>query len=164
MKSQGAAIIYVSHRLEEVVALADRCTVLRDGRVAVTSRRGAFAVGDLVQAMTGRVEMNIPAGAGAPGPVVLEDADKRPDAISLRANEVVGLAGLLGSGTGRVLRRLFGLDAGGATTRVGGEVQRPGVRPTPSAPASEWCPVSGGSASSVTCRCARTFCCRASTA
>ena len=77
--------------------------------------------------MTGRVEMNIPAGAGAPGPVVLEDADKRPDAISLRANEVVGLAGLLGSGTGRVLRRLFGLDAGGATTRVGGEVQRPGV-------------------------------------
>ena len=57
MKSQGTAIIYVSHRLDEVVALADRCTVLRDGRVAVTSRRGAFAVGDLVQAMTGRAEV-----------------------------------------------------------------------------------------------------------
>ena len=56
MKSQGTAIIYVSHRLDEVVALADRCTVLRDGRVAATSRRGAFAVGDLVQAMTGRAD------------------------------------------------------------------------------------------------------------
>ena len=44
MKSQGTAIIYVSHRLDEVVALADRCTVLRDGRVAAVSRRGAFAV------------------------------------------------------------------------------------------------------------------------
>jgi ribose transport system ATP-binding protein len=125
MKSQGAAIIYVSHRLDEVVALADLCTVLRDGRVAVTSRRGAFAVGDLVQVMTGRAEANIAAEAGAPGEVILEDAEVRPDAISLRANEVVGLAGLLGSGTGRVLRRLFGLDAGGATIRVGGQTRRP---------------------------------------
>jgi ABC-type sugar transport system ATPase subunit len=124
MKSQGTAIIYVSHRLDEVVALADRCTVLRDGRVAMTSRRGAFAVGDLVQAMTGRAEISIAADAVAPGPVILEDADERPDAISLRANEVVGLAGLLGSGTGRVLRRLFGLDAG-AAIRVRSEARHP---------------------------------------
>ena len=48
MKAQGTAIIYISHRLDEVVALADRCTVLRDGKVAAVSRRGAFAVGDLV--------------------------------------------------------------------------------------------------------------------
>ena len=132
MKSQGTAIIYVSHRLDEVVALADRCTVLRDGRVAAMSRRGAFAVGDLVQAMTGRAEANIAADAAAPGEVVLEDADERPDAIRLRANEVVGLAGLLGSGTGRVLRRLFGLDAARrddprATARPGGSPE-PGRR------------------------------------
>ena len=123
-KSQGTAIIYVSHQLDEVVALADRCTVLRDGRVAMKSRRGAFAVGDLVQAMTGRAEISIAADAVAPGPVILEDADERPDAISLRANEVVGLAGLLGSGTGRVLRRLFGLDAG-AAIRVRSEARHP---------------------------------------
>ena len=55
---------------------------------------------------------------------MLEDADERPDAISLRANEVAGLAGLLGSGTGRVLRRLFGLDAGGATICVNGQARR----------------------------------------
>jgi ABC-type sugar transport system ATPase subunit len=125
MKSQGTAIIYVSHRLDEIVALADRCTVLRDGRVAMTSRRGAFAVGDLVQAMTGRAELNIAADAGVLGQVILEDADERPDAIRFHANEVVGLAGLLGSGTGRVLRRLFGLDAGGATIRVSGQTRRP---------------------------------------
>jgi ABC-type sugar transport system ATPase subunit len=124
MKSQGTAIIYVSHRLNEVVALADRCTVLRDGRVAAMSRRGAYAVGDLVQAMTGRAEANISAEPATPGQVVLEDTDERPDGISLRANEVAGLAGLLGSGTDRVLRRLFGLDAGGATIRINGQVRR----------------------------------------
>jgi ribose transport system ATP-binding protein len=124
MKSQGTAIIYVSHRLDEVVALADRCTVLRDGRVAATSRRGAFAVGDLVQAMTGRAEANASAQLCAPGPAVLEDADDRPDSICLRAGEVMGLAGLLGSGSGRVLRRLFGLDTLGATVRVNGQNRR----------------------------------------
>ncbi|MEW6453330.1 MAG: sugar ABC transporter ATP-binding protein [Pseudomonadota bacterium] len=120
MQSQGTAIIYVSHRLDEVVALADRCTVLRDGRVVSVSHRGSFAVRDLVQAMTGRAEANIPADAGTPGSVVVEDADERPDAIRLRSGEVLGLAGLLGSGTGRVLRRLFGLDAA-ATVRVNGQ-------------------------------------------
>ena len=54
MKVQGTAIVYISHRLDEVVAIADRCTVLRDGRVAAVSARGAFAVSDLVGAMTGR--------------------------------------------------------------------------------------------------------------
>jgi ribose transport system ATP-binding protein len=125
MKSQGTAIIYVSHRLDEVVALADRCTVLRDGRIAMTRSRGAFAVGDLVQAMTGRAEANISADAGVLGEVILEDADKRPDAISVRANEVLGLAGLLGSGTSRTLRRLFGLGADGATIRIRSQTRRP---------------------------------------
>ena len=123
MKEQGTAIIYVSHRLDEVVALADRCTVLRDGRVAAMTRRGAFAVGDLVQAMTGRAEMGIGSEAAAPGEVLLQDAEGRPDAVAIRANEVVGLAGLLGSGAGRVLRRLFGLDVSRGEIRVNGETR-----------------------------------------
>ena len=65
MKSQGTAIIYVSHRLDEVVALGDRCTVLRDGRVAAASRRGAFNVTDLVEAMTGRTMAKADAEASA---------------------------------------------------------------------------------------------------
>jgi len=116
MKAQGTAIIYVSHRLDEVVALADRCTVLRDGRVATQRRRGEFNVGDLVQAMTGRAATDIAPDSLSPGASLLEDAVQRPDAIRVRACEVTGLAGLLGSGTDRVLRRLFGID--GSIVRV----------------------------------------------
>jgi ABC-type sugar transport system ATPase subunit len=124
MKSQGAAIIYVSHRLDEVVAIADRCTVLRDGRVVAASRRGAFSVGDLVQAMTGRATADILADALPAGALLLEDGDERPDAIRLRANEIIGLAGLLGSGTDRVLRRLFGVTADGGALRINGSERR----------------------------------------
>jgi ribose transport system ATP-binding protein len=121
MKRQGTAIIYVSHRLDEIVALADRCTVLRDGRVAATSRRGSFNVTDLVAAMTGGGAANaeglFPAplfmSADQPEPApraaLLEDVADRPDAIRLRAREVTGLAGLLGSGASGILRRLFGI-------------------------------------------------------
>ena len=121
MKSQGKAIIYVSHRLDEVVALGDRCTVLRDGRSVATSGRGAFKVTDLVEAMTGRSMVQADARATVPGAVALEETADRPDAIRLRANEIVGLAGLLGSGASAVLRRLFGI--GGETI----ELRRNGV-------------------------------------
>jgi len=121
MKHTGTAIIYVSHRLDEVVALADRCTVLRDGRVAARSRRGEFKIADLVAAMTGSAAIEIKAETTAPGRVLLEDVADRADAIRLRAHEVTGLAGLLGSGAGAVLRRLFGL--GGEAI----EVRRDGV-------------------------------------
>ena len=129
MKSQNTAIIYVSHRLDEVVALADRCTVLRDGRVAATSRRGAFNATDLVAAMTGRAAANVEATIlassseraeeteRAPGGVLLEDLVDRPDAIRLRAGEVSGLAGLLGSGASGILRRIFGIGAEAANMR-----------------------------------------------
>jgi len=124
MKSQGTAIIYVSHRLDEVVALADRCTVLRDGRIAATSRRGAFNVADLVEAMTGHTMARLDAETSVPGAVLLEDAVDRPDAVRVRAKEVVGLAGLLGSGASGVLQRIFGI--GGETIDVhrDGEPQR----------------------------------------
>ena len=107
MKAQGTAIIYISHRLDEVVALADRCTVLRDGRVAASSRRGAFAVGDLVAGHDRpRRRGCAPRLHVARGEPLLEDAEpSAPHAIRVRAGEVVGLAGLLGSGTDRILRR-----------------------------------------------------------
>ena len=124
MKSQGTAIVYVSHRLDEVVALADRCTVLRDGRVAATSRRGDFKVADLVVAMTGRAAAKIETQALSPGQVLLEDVAARPDAIRLRAREVIGLAGLLGSGASGVLRRLFGFGGAAMDVRRNGMPRR----------------------------------------
>ena len=124
MKSQGTAIIYVSHRLDEVVSLGDRCTALRDGRSVATSRRGAFKVADLVEAITGRTLVQADTRASVPGAVVLEEIAERPDAIRLRANEVVGLAGLLGSGASAVLRRLFGLASETIELRRNGVAKR----------------------------------------
>jgi ABC-type sugar transport system ATPase subunit len=124
MKNQGTAIVYVSHRLDEVVALADRCTVLRDGRIAAISRRGEFRVADLVKAMTGRAAAAVEASPSAAGAVLLEDATDRPDAIRLRAHEVIGLAGLLGSGAGAALRRLFGIGKDTVDIRRDGRPRR----------------------------------------
>src|SRR5262249_12461060 len=83
----------------------DRCTVLRDGRVVAVARRGAFDADRLARAMTGEFEVRVGAAAAEPGATVLEERSDRPDAIRLRAGETLGLAGLLGSGTDRVLRR-----------------------------------------------------------
>jgi ribose transport system ATP-binding protein len=110
MKAQGTAVIYISHRLGEVVTLADRCTILRDGRVVAVARRGAFDADRLARAMTGDLEQRAsPEAAAVPGDTVLEEPASRPDAIRLRASETLGLAGLLGSGSDRVLARLFGV-------------------------------------------------------
>ena len=76
MKAQGTAIIYISHHLDEVVTIADRCTILRDGRVAAVSRRGAFSAHDLVAAMTGRAAQAAVVAPSAPGELLLQ---ARPD-------------------------------------------------------------------------------------
>jgi ribose transport system ATP-binding protein len=124
LRSQGTAIVYVSHRLEEIVELADHCTVLRDGRVAALVRRGEFNSADLVAAMTGRATDQQTIAPATPGGVLIEDADARADAIRVRAGEVVGLAGLLGSGTTAVLQRLFGLADVAAAVHVNGRLRR----------------------------------------
>jgi ribose transport system ATP-binding protein len=123
MKREGAAILYVTHRLDEVVRLADRCTVLRDGQVATVARRGNFKVADLIVAMTGGLEMQPRDTVWQPGDIVLEEVSRHPDVI-LRANEVLGLAGLLSSGAGHILRRLFGLADERIELRNNGRLKR----------------------------------------
>jgi ribose transport system ATP-binding protein len=124
MKREGAGILYVSHRLDEVVRLADRCTVLRDGQVATVARRGNFKIADLIVAMTGGLEMQPGNTMAEPGGIVLEDVSRHPDAIRLRANEVLGLAGLLSSGAGHKLRRLFGFTGERIELRRNGRLKR----------------------------------------
>src|SRR5262245_13187276 len=111
MKRQGTAVIYISHQLDEVVAIADRCTVLRDGRVVATSTRGSFSVSDLVSAMTGRLQDATTALTTTLGATLIETDPRQSDSIRVRAGATVGLAGLLGSGTDTILRRLFGVIA-----------------------------------------------------
>ena len=116
MKRQGTAVIYISHRLDEVVAIADRCTVLRDGRVAAVAARGAFAVNDLVGAMIGRLAQEAVAFSLPAGEPLLEAQPEGVATVCVREREVVGLAGLLGSGADRMIRGLFG--AGSEPTMV----------------------------------------------
>ena len=111
LKGQGVAILYVSHRLDEIVAIADRCTVMRDARVVAEFTRGAFAPADLARHMTGRAIDMEHGGAGCtPGAPLLECAEYGE--LRLRSGEIIGLAGLLGSGTTQLLRRVFGADEG----------------------------------------------------
>ena len=121
MRSQGTAIIYISHELDEVVEIADRCTVLRDGRVVATARRGAFAVADLISAMTGRLQDGGDAAPRETGATLLHMQRGNGPAVSVRAGEMVGLAGLLGSGTEAIMRSLFGVLRPDAALRVDGE-------------------------------------------
>src|SRR5271167_1759699 len=123
LRSQGTAVVYVSHRLEEIVELADRCTVLRDGRVAALVRRGEFNSADLVAAMTGQAAEQHSIAPASPGSVLVEDAEPRADAVRVHSGEVVGLAGLLGSGTTDVLQRLFGLAPAATSARIKGRLR-----------------------------------------
>jgi ABC-type sugar transport system ATPase subunit len=107
-----------------VVAIADRCTVLRDGRVAAVAGRGAFTANDLAAAMTARTaETALP--TSLPSGELLLDA--RPDGVAhvgVRQREIVGLAGLLGSGTDRMMRGLFGAASEPTMVEIGGNKRR----------------------------------------
>ena len=118
LKATGVAVLYVSHRLDEIVAIADRCTVMRDGKVVAEFARGAFSTDELARHMTGRdIEReHAPSGKQA-GDVLLEAT--HAGEMRLRAHEVTGVAGLLGSGSTELLRRVFGAQ-GGARMRLRG--------------------------------------------
>ncbi len=121
MRAQGTAIIYISHELDEVVEIADRCTVLRDGRVVASARRGSFAVADLISAMTGRVQDPGDSAPRALGSTLLHMQRGNDQPVSVRAGEMIGLAGLLGSGTETIMRGLFGVLRPDAAISVDGE-------------------------------------------
>ncbi len=117
LKSQGAGIIYISHRLDELPRVADRVTALRDGVLAGTRRMAEVSRGDLIRMMVGReLSALFPRSRVAPGEVVLEvrglgcrRARVRDVSLSVRAGEVLGLAGLVGAGRTELARILFGL-------------------------------------------------------
>jgi ABC-type sugar transport system ATPase subunit len=114
LQARGVAILYVSHRLEEVFALADRYTVLRNGERVAVGRVADASVEGVIAAMAGRpVDAVFPHWQAAPGGVILR-ADGlggrrlRAASIELRAGEVVGVAGLAGAGRSELLRLLAG--------------------------------------------------------
>ena len=141
LRESGCGIIYISHRLDETEMLADRVTVLRNGTVAAEFTAGAFTRESLTGAMLGRGpgETRAPSVAsGQVGPVRLEaralTTDQAPPFdITVHGGEIVGLAGLLGSGRTEMMRALFGAD------RVrGGVVIVDGVPSSGLTPAAAW--------------------------
>jgi rhamnose transport system ATP-binding protein len=116
LKSRGVGIIYISHRMDEIFQLADRVTVLRDGAQVGSRRVAETSSAELVQMMVGRkIESLFPKVAAAVGAPVLEVRDlvRRPltksVSLTVRAGEIVGLAGLVGSGRSELAQTIFGI-------------------------------------------------------
>ncbi|WP_127573850.1 sugar ABC transporter ATP-binding protein [Georgenia faecalis] len=134
LRDDGAAILFISHRFDEVEALCQRVTVMRDGAHVSTDLMSEVTVPELVRRMVGRdLSELFPKQDVEPGEVVLEvDGLSRAgvfDGITfqVRAGEIVALAGLVGSGRSEVVQSIFGVDpVDGGTVRVGGRALRPG--------------------------------------
>jgi ribose transport system ATP-binding protein len=129
LKASGVAIIYISHRLQEIAAVADRVTVLRDGRNVGTFSANAVNPLDLVPLMIGRaIDVTYrDQFCAEPGDVVLDVRDLSADngidgaTLTVRAGEVVGLAGLVGAGRTELARAIFGADrVVGGSVRLNG--------------------------------------------
>lgn len=137
LRARGTTMLYVSHRMPEIFALCDTITVLRDGRHVVTRPTTQTTESDVVQAMIGRpLSQYLPAHTQRPeGDVVLEiDSLTSPGrfervSFSVRAGEVVGLAGLVGAGRTQVADAVFGLDS-----RATGSISVRGTRTLPRTP------------------------------
>ncbi len=139
LRGQGVAILYVSHRMAELLRLADRITVLRDGALIDTIPAAGVDQQRLVEMMTGRtMDVQYPAIAHTPGAVALqvdglrtEDGTVRAASFVLHGGEIVGIAGLVGCGKSEVARAVFGIaPVAEGTILLHGE---PVLRQTPAA-------------------------------
>jgi rhamnose transport system ATP-binding protein len=117
LKAEGVGVIYISHRLEELPQVADRVTALRDGVLAGTRRMEDVSRGELIRLMMGReLSAVFPKSVVQPGAVVLDvrglacrAAGIQNVSFTIRAGEVLGLAGLMGAGRTELAGVLFGL-------------------------------------------------------
>jgi ABC-type sugar transport system ATPase subunit len=117
LRSEGVGVIYISHRLEEIAAVADRVTVLRDGETIATKRIKEVDREELIRMMVGRELGSVfPKREIVAGEVVLELRDVSSRAagvhqvsLSVRKGEILGIAGLVGSGRTQLAETIFGL-------------------------------------------------------
>ncbi|TXT44745.1 MAG: ribose transport system ATP-binding protein [Spirochaetes bacterium] len=115
LKKAGVGILYISHRLEEIFHIADRVTVMRDGKTVYSGVSGELSLSELIARMVGReIGNHYPKESFEPGELLLKakDGASGPGGISLelRKGEVVGLAGLVGAGRTEWARKVFGAD------------------------------------------------------
>ncbi len=117
LKALGVGIIYISHRMEEIQRIADRITILRDGKVVATQPAREISLNEIVRLMVGRELPEItsrPTTAAGPVRLRVEGLTRRPwieqVSFEVRAGEILGFAGLMGSGRTETLRAIFGAD------------------------------------------------------
>jgi rhamnose transport system ATP-binding protein len=132
LAAEGVAVLYVSHRLDEVFQLCDRYTVLKDGSVAAVGSISETTPDELVDTMVGRsVSQVFPAPAGERGEVRLRLREFSVEGLAeavdldLHAGEIVGLAGLQGSGRTRLAKGIFGEFPARGQLEVEGEGRQP---------------------------------------
>ena len=132
LRQRGVAVIYISHKMDEIFRIADTITVLRDGRHIVTRPAGELDEAGLIGLMVGRELPARPAGRGTgAGEVVLEvrglarPGRFRDVSFALRRGEVLGLAGLMGAGRTEVVNAIYGMPpAAGGEILVAGRPVR----------------------------------------
>ncbi len=140
LKAEGVAIIYISHRLEELKRVADRIAVLRDGQLVCDDDIAGHTAADLVSLMVGRSaddEIDL-SGRTIGAPLLrvrgLARGDTvHPTSFDLRAGEILGIAGLIGSGRTELLRLIFGADRADAGQVFLGDSETPAVLGSPQA-------------------------------
>ena len=119
LKGEGVAIVYVSHRMEEITQIADRATILRDGHHVITAPLSDLPLEKMIEYIVGRRSRgfsDVLRSHAALGMPLLQVRDlcgpTKPENLNLtvHAGEVVGIAGLLGSGRSAIARVLFGID------------------------------------------------------
>jgi rhamnose transport system ATP-binding protein len=128
LRSQGAAVLFISHRLEEVFASCQRVTIMRDGRFVRTAPIEELTVDAIIRAMVGReLGALFPKTDTSPGDVLLEVTNLSSEGVfsdvsfTVRHGEIVALAGLVGAGRSEVARAIFGIDRrSSGTVRLNG--------------------------------------------
>jgi rhamnose transport system ATP-binding protein len=133
LRDDGAALVFISHRFEEITALCERVTIMRDGKHVSTDLISTVSVDEMVRRMVGReLGALFPKQEVTPGAVVLSVAGLTRDPVfadvsfEVRAGEIVALAGLVGSGRSEVVQSIFGVDPRDAgTVKVGGTTLKP---------------------------------------
>ncbi len=115
--SEGVPVIFISHRMKEIFSIGDRVTVMRDGHTVGTHPVDETSVGELIQMMVGRtIAEQIHKREVPLGEAILEVEDLSKDGVleaanlSIRAGEILGVAGLMGSGRTALARLIFGAD------------------------------------------------------
>ena len=136
LRARGNAVLFVSHRLEEIFAVCERITVMRDGRHVLTQPVGELTLQSVIRAMVGRdMDALFPKVYAEPGRVVLKVDRLTSEGVftdvsfDVRSGEIVALAGLVGAGRTEVARAIFGIDRWDA-----GSVEVDGRRLPPGSP------------------------------